>query len=141
MQTAFRDFSIIQPDWRLEPAPIHPDWIHEGQPEARNRVVSQSGDRTAHTFLWECTAGSFTWRYDADETLYVLEGEAVLYEGDQERRIGPGDLVFFADGARVKWRIDKYIRKIAFVRRALPRPATLPLRVYWRLVAMLRRGS
>ncbi len=140
MQNALSDFHVLSSDQHLEPAPIDPGWIHQGAPEARNRIVSKSRDGTAFTFVWECTAGSFTWRYDADETLYVLEGEAVLYEGDQERRIGPGDLVFFAAGARVTWRIDNYIRKVAFVRRALPMAAALPLRAFWRTTALFRRG-
>jgi len=138
MQNALSDFSVIHLDWELGPAPIDPSWIHAGNPEARNRVVSRSRDGTSETFLWECTAGSFTWRYDSDETLYILEGEAVLFEGDEERRIGPDDVVFFAAGARVTWRIDNYIRKVAFVRRALPKAAMPLLKVYWRAVAMLR---
>jgi uncharacterized cupin superfamily protein len=140
MQNALSDFSVYRSDHqRLEPAPIDPSWIHNGAPEARNRVMARSRDGTAHTFLWECTAGSFTWRYHDDETLYVLEGEAVLLEGEAERRIAPGDLVFFAAGARVTWRIDSYIRKVAFVRRALPKAAVLPLKAYWRTAALLRR--
>jgi len=134
------DFTVSSSDGRLNPAPIDPTWIHEGAPVTRSRMVSRSRDGAAMTFLWDCTAGVFTWRYDSDETLYVLEGEAVLFGPDGERRIVAGDTVFFPAGTQVKWRVDKYIRKVAFVRRALPTVVALPLRVAWRLTAMWRRA-
>jgi uncharacterized protein len=134
------DFLVSSSDVRLHPAPIDRSWIHEGNPVTRSCVVSKSRDGSAFTFLWDCTAGVFTWRYDADETLYVLEGEAVLFGPDGERRIAAGDVVFFHAGTQVKWRVDSYIRKVAFVRRALPTVVALPLRVAWRLAALLRQA-
>ena len=131
------DFLVSRSDLRLEPAPIDPAWIHEGQPQARNLMISKSRDGSALTLLWECTAGVFTWRYDSDETLHVLEGEAVLFDNGTERRIGAGDLVFFPAGTRVTWRVDRYIRKVAFFRRTLPSPIALPMRFWWRGTAML----
>jgi len=133
------DFTVSRSDLQLQPAPIDPSWIHEGLPQARNLMVSKSRDGSALTLLWECTAGVFTWRYDADETLHVLEGEAILYEEDgSERRIAAGDLVFFPAGARVTWRIERYIRKVAFFRKTLPTPVALPLRLWWRGKAALQ---
>jgi hypothetical protein len=132
------EFSVSQSDLPLEPAPIHPDWIHEGAPQARNRIVSKSRDGAALTLLWECTAGVFTWRYDCDETIHVIEGEASLCDGGKERRIAAGDVVFFPAGARVTWRVDRYIRKVAFFREVLPAPLILPMRIWWRGVALIR---
>jgi len=125
-------FSISRSDLPLQSAPIHPDWVHDGAPQARNRVISKSRDGAAVTLLWDCTAGSFTWRYDCDETIHVIEGEATLWDGAGERRIAAGDVVFFPAGARVTWRVDQYIRKVAFFRNVLPAPMILPMRAWWR---------
>jgi hypothetical protein len=131
-------FSVSRSDLPLKPAPIHPDWIHEGNPQARNHVLSRSRDGSATTLLWECTGGVFTWRYDSDETIHVLEGQATLWDGAKARRIEAGDVVFFPAGARVTWHVDGYIRKVAFFREVLPAPMILPMRVWWRGTAVLR---
>lgn len=131
-------FSVSRSDLPLQPAPIPDDWIHEGRPQARNRVISKSADGAAFTLLWECTAGVFTWRYDYDETLHIQEGEALLSDAGGERRIGPGDVIFFPAGARVTWRVDRYIRKVAFFRHVLPAPVALPMRAWWKLASGAR---
>ena len=130
-------FSISRSDLPLQSAPIHPDWVHDGNPQARNRVISKSRDGAAVTLLWDCTAGSFTWRYDCDETIHVIEGEATLRDGAGERRIAAGDVVFFPAGARVTWRVDRYIRKVAFFRMVLPAPMIFPMRAWWRGSALV----
>jgi mannose-6-phosphate isomerase-like protein (cupin superfamily) len=38
--------------------------------------------------------------HDADQILYVIEGEAHIKVGDEERRTGPGALVMIPAGAR-----------------------------------------
>ena len=42
---------------------------------ARVKSLSRSGDDTAWTDIWDCTAGTFEWRYEIDETVHILEGE------------------------------------------------------------------
>ncbi len=84
--------------------------------------------------LWDCTAGEFHWYYDTDETLYVLNGAVVVSDDDGvEHKLGPGDHVHFPAGAHAIWRIESYVRKIAFVRTPTPRPVMLPLLVWKRL--------
>lgn len=138
MECLVKAFTVSRSDLPLQPAPIPADWIHQGLPQARNRVISKSQDGAAFTLLWECTAGTFTWRYDYDETLHIQEGEAMLSDAGGERRIGPGDVIFFPAGARVTWRVDRYIRKVAFFRHALPAPVAAPLRAWWKLAAACR---
>ncbi|EPR21504.1 cupin, partial [Agrobacterium radiobacter DSM 30147] len=48
-------------DLRLQPAPINPDWIISGNPQARAADHSRSGDRASSTAMWDCTAGEFRW--------------------------------------------------------------------------------
>lgn len=105
----------------LNPSPIYPQWILEGNPVARNRVLSSSADGTASTLIWDCTAGRFNWFYDVDETIYVIEGGMVVKDfGGTERRLKAGDTIFFPAGARAEWHVENYIRKVAFCRTPLP---------------------
>jgi uncharacterized protein len=36
------------------------------------------------------------------------------------RRVTAGDVVYFPQGARAEWTVDRYVRKLAFCRTALP---------------------
>ncbi|HXH44429.1 MAG TPA: cupin domain-containing protein [Bradyrhizobium sp.] len=105
----------------LEPSPIEPSWIIEGNPVARSRVLSTSEDRTAQTIVWQCTEGRFNWYYDIDETIMIMEGSIVLEsEGMPPKRYGPGDVIFFRDGAHAKWHVEGHVKKIAFCRKTNP---------------------
>jgi uncharacterized protein len=80
----------------LERAPISSDWILSGTPEARNRLLAKSHDRTSSVIVWECTAGCFNWHYSEDQTVVVMSGEVfITIESDEERRLGQGDMGFF----------------------------------------------
>ena len=120
---------ITPTDLPLQSAPIRPEWVIEGQPVARNRVISKSDDGTAITLLWDCSAGRFNWIYDTDETLYIIEGEATLIDASGTRTFRAGDVVFFPAGSSAEWRVDRYIRKVAVFRYALPKPVGLVVRV------------
>jgi uncharacterized cupin superfamily protein len=112
------------------PAPINPAWIEDGEPHARSVPLAVSDDRAAVTVLWECTAGRFTWRYDFDETIHIIGGAVTICApGEPDRRLTPGDTIHFSRGAVATWTVDEYVRKIAFCRRAPPRPLALALRV------------
>ncbi len=132
-------------DVALAPAPIDPSWILSGDPRARCAVVSSSADRGAWTVLWECTSGRFTWRYDIEETVHFLEGSVVIGgPGMPARRYGAGDTIHFARGAVATWEVEGLIRKVAFCRRAPPRPLAYLLRIarglQRRLNALAGRG-
>jgi uncharacterized protein len=116
-------------DLDLKPAPIRPEWILSGAPVARSAELSRSRDGTANTVVWDCTDGRFEWIFDVDETIHVLAG-AVTIETDTmaPTRFGPGDVVFFPDGARTRWEVHGHLRKLAFCRRTIPRPVGFALR-------------
>jgi uncharacterized cupin superfamily protein len=122
----------------LNPSPIYPNWVLEGNPVARNKVLSSSADGTASTLIWDCTAGRFNWFYDVDETIYVIEGGVVVKDvAGTAHRLNAGDTIFFPAGARAEWHVEDYIRKIAFCRAPLPQPlvfAKRSLRFLKRLV-------
>jgi hypothetical protein len=122
----------------LTPRPIEPSWIIEGNPDARWCVLSKSADGLASTMVWHCTAGKFNWYYDFDETILILEGGIVL-ESDTmpPTRYGPGDVIFFKDGAHARWHIESHVKKLAFCRKTQPVWLGLALRVVLKLKKML----
>jgi len=114
----------------MAPAPIEPTWIEAGAPRARCALLSQTDDRAAMTVQWDCTAGKFTWRYNFDETIFILEGGCTLEaEGLPTLQLGPGDSAHFSRGAVVTWTVDRYVRKLGFCKNAAPRPVGLGLRL------------
>ena len=122
----------------LTPRPIEPSWIIEGNPQAQWCVLSQSADGLASTMVWECSEGKFNWYYDFDETVLILEGSIVL-ESDAmpPTRYGPGDVVFFRDGAHARWHVEGRVRKLAFCRKTQPAWLGFALRVLLKLRKML----
>jgi uncharacterized cupin superfamily protein len=112
---------IGKTDVELTPRPIMSSWILEGNPQATSCVLSCSSDGLACTIVWHCTAGKFDWYYDFDETILILEGGIVLEsDGMEPTRYGPGDVVFFKDGAHARWHIESHVKKLAFCRKTHP---------------------
>jgi uncharacterized cupin superfamily protein len=105
----------------LTPRPIEPSWIIEGNPVAQWCVLSKSADGLASTMVWECSEGKFNWYYDFDETIMILDGSIVL-ESDAmcPTRYGPGDVIFFRNGAHARWHVEGRVRKLAFCRTTQP---------------------
>jgi hypothetical protein len=118
--------------------PIEPSWIIEGNPVARSAVLSKSVDGTASTVVWECSEGKFNWHYDLDETILILEGSIVL-ENDTMRptRYGPGDVIFFKDGAHAKWHVEGRVRKLAFCRKTQPMLLGVVARLFFKIRKIL----
>jgi uncharacterized cupin superfamily protein len=101
--------------------PVNPAWVLEGSPVARIEHLSSSADGTASTYFWDCTAGRFNWFYTFDETLHILEGSMTLkFPEGHSKHVVAGDIVFFPNGSRAEWSVDKYVRKLAFCRTVLP---------------------
>jgi uncharacterized cupin superfamily protein len=123
-------------------SPIEPNWIVDGEPQARRVDVFVSHDKFSRTILWECTSGEFDWFYDHEETVYILDGAVVLRDGSSPpRRLGRGDMVLFPAGAKVRWQIDDFVRKLAFLRVAPPKPIILATRALGRMKGVLRRSG
>ena len=124
----------------LKPAPITPEWILAGDPQARNRELSHSADWGAWTMVWDCTAGKFEWHYDIDETVHFIEGSVKIEaEGMPARVYGPGDVIFFAAGSKATWEIETYIRKVAFCRKTLPASVLLLQKIHARMRRLVSR--
>lgn len=127
-------------DARLESAPIPADWVLEGAPAARVAELSRSADGTAMTAVWDCTGGAFNWFFGGDETVHVLEGEVTVDDGQVRRTLRRGDVAFFPAGTWARWDVNGYVKKLAFCREAVPRPALIAIRL-WRALKARLRGS
>ncbi len=123
----------------LEPAPIRPEWVLEGSPEAKCCNLSVSTGRLATTDHWSCTKGKFRWHFEWDETVLFLEGavtitddRGIVYHGR------PGVSLFFPAGTSAIWEVDHYIRKLAFNSRPLSPPLNFLSRVERKLLKILK---
>lgn len=125
----------------MQPSPIEPDWIISGTPHARMAQHSLSHDRASYTALWDCTAGTFRWHFGWDETVHIVEGEVHVTADDGTVHIlRAGDVAYFKAGSWATWRVDNYVRKVAFLRRPFPRPLAFVYRVANKLLRMRSRS-
>ena len=125
-------------EMELKPAPIEPSWVISGAPVARIAEHSRGRDDAAMTAIWDCTAGEFRWFFGWDETVMILEGEVhITAEDGVERVLRAGDVAYFAGGTWATWRIDHYLKKVAFCRKRFPKPLALA----YRLRDFIRQGG
>jgi uncharacterized cupin superfamily protein len=126
----------------LQPCPIRAQWVLEGSPQARTHVLSRSADGTATTVIWDCSAGRFNWNYGIDETIYFIEGAVTIRErSGVVHHLTAGDTVFFPAGSSAEWTVEKYIRKVAFLRTPLPWQVQLLRKVYLSLKRLIGKGA
>ena len=82
---------------------------------------------------WDCTAGEFHWYYTDDETVHIVTGSVrVTIEGRPVVTLAAGDVAYFPSGTHAIWRVENYVRKVAFLRKPLPLAFGLMIRVYWK---------
>ena len=126
---------------KMTPSPIERSWIIEGNPAAQSSLLSKSADGQAWTVVWQCSAGKFHWYYDIDETILILEG-AIIIESDgmPPTRYGPGDVIFFKEGAHAKWQVEGRVRKLAFCRKTQPVLLNFAARVFSKIKRTLKPG-
>lgn len=126
----------------LQPAPIEPAWILDGTPQARVVSHSTTADKCSATAIWDCTAGTFRWFFGDDETVVILDGEvSITAEDGTQRLLRAGDIGYFKAGTWATWRIDRYVRKIAFMRQPIWMPIALVYRVRNRVRRALKGGG
>jgi uncharacterized protein len=134
---------IVSPkDAELAPAPINPDWIIDGTPQATSVRLTRSTDGTCSVIAWRCTAGRFHWHYAVDETLYITGGEVhVTDEKGEVRRLVAGDLAYFPAGSHSIWYVPDVVTKVAFCRHNMPFLFGFALRAWNKLAGILAGGA
>jgi uncharacterized cupin superfamily protein len=107
----------------LEPAPIRPEWVIAGQPEARAVELARSPDGTSTSAQWDCTAGTFHWYFFVEETVHILEGEVRVQGADgRHALLRAGDVAVMPANTWMVWHVEDYVRKLAICRFPVPRP-------------------
>ena len=106
--------SIMRTD--LQPAPLAPSWIIDGNPMARSLQLGEASDGNLSFGLWDCTDGQFIFKYRSDELVHILEGEAIVRGPGMELHLHPGVVAFFPQGMTMHWTVRRYIKKLAIFR-------------------------
>ena len=134
-----RPFTAVRFDeLELSPAPIRPEWVRSGNPQARLCEIARSADGTCVTVAWDCTKGTFQWVFGVDETVHLVEGEVtVAQEGRATVTLRPGDVAFFPSGTVTLWQVETYVRKMAVCRHAMPRSLGFALRAFNKVMSLL----
>lgn len=99
-------------DHALQPIEVPQDWIKSGKPRFLYTEYVASPDRSSSSGIWSCEGPTtFEWRFDADETVHVLDGRVeITYQG-QHFVLESGDTAFFQADTRATWNVPKYMRK------------------------------
>jgi uncharacterized cupin superfamily protein len=69
-------------------------------------------DGVLATGEWESEAGRHEIKFDFDEWLHVIEGEALVTVQGRTRLIQAGDVALFRAGLSMTWDVPRYIRKV-----------------------------
>ncbi len=96
----------------LKPSMVPASWVTSGSPKFRSNLFGEAHDGSSHSGLWECTGpAEFTWHYQEDEAIYVLEGAAEIEYLGRKFTIRPGESTRFAAGTTAKWVVREHIQK------------------------------
>jgi uncharacterized protein len=118
----------------LSASPFPAEWVLEGSPQAQATAIAHSRDGAMTVIAWSCTKGRFRWQYQVDEMAHILSGEVFITDqSGTERRLGPGDTVFFPAGSSSVWEVTRDVRKVAVCHVAVPKLVGLSLRIWNRL--------
>ncbi len=124
----------------LEPAPIHPAWILEGEPQVREKLLAHSIDGDTSVHLWDCTSGRFQWTYATEEIFHVVQGDATVEVAGARRRLQAGDTQVFAAGSQCRWSVPGYVRAVTCRLTAAP-PSPLKRRIRAALAGARQRRT
>jgi uncharacterized cupin superfamily protein len=96
----------------LEPWPLEPGQIVDGDPQVSGRVLDTSVDGKVERGVWQHTAG-VSRDTESDEIFIVLTGRATIEVDDGPTlEVGPGDVGLLHAGDRTTWTVHEDLRKI-----------------------------
>ena len=96
----------------LDPAPLDPANVMDGDPKVRSRTLWRSPDGRSQRGVWEITPGTVR-DVEVDEMFVVLTGRArVVIEGGPTLELAPGTVGILNAGDRTVWRVTETLRKV-----------------------------
>jgi hypothetical protein len=107
-----RSESIDPMALELEPWPLEPDQIVDGDPQVSGRVLDTSADGKVERGVWQHTVG-VSRDTESDELFVVMTGRATIeVEDGPTLEVGPGDVGLLHAGDRTTWTVHEDLRKI-----------------------------
>lgn len=98
-------------DAPVQPDPLTPEQVVEGDPQTSDHQVWASSDGRSVSGVWTCTPGVFR-DVEVDETFVVISGRATIEpEGGAPVDVGPGDLCVLTAGTRTLWTVHEELVK------------------------------
>ena len=111
--TTARIPKVTVSDVELDDWTLPDEAITGGNPVAKGKLLWQSDDKRLANGVWSCERGSFNWEYTWDETIYFIEGEAVITDQDGVSvTCRAGDLFFVPIGTTTQWEVVAPVRKV-----------------------------
>ena len=101
-------------DAPLQPDPLDPSQVLEGEPVTSDHAVSVSADGRSVSGVWSCSPGTFS-DVEVDETFVVLSGRATIEHAGESHEVGPGDVCVLPAGAETTWTIHEDLTKVFVV--------------------------
>lgn len=62
--------------------------------------------------VWDSSAGTHEFRFDFDEIIFFLEGEARVTAGAETQTFRAGDVALVPAGTHMRWEVPRYVRKV-----------------------------
>ncbi len=95
------------------------DGSADGSPVCSWLERIESLDGCFRSGLWESAAGRHVIKFDFDEWVHILEGEAHVTALGRTQILREDDVAFFRAGLDMTWMVPTYVRKV-WVHRAKP---------------------
>jgi uncharacterized cupin superfamily protein len=84
----------------------------DGRPTTRALGRLASADGQIGSGVWDSTAGRHEFRFDFDEIVFFLEGEAHVTALGETYTFRAGDVALFRAGLHMTWEVPRYVRKV-----------------------------
>jgi uncharacterized cupin superfamily protein len=98
------DGAVADEPWSRGPA--------VGLPATRAKERAQTMDGLLRSGVWESGSGRQTFKFEFDEWVHILEGEAHVTAAGETRSLREGDVALFRAGLEMTWEIPEYVRKV-----------------------------
>jgi uncharacterized protein len=96
----------------LADAPLADGWVLDGDPRPRMKVNATSPGGAISSGVWCCQPSQFTFSYDTDEFIHLIEGRVTVVAGRHTHQLGPGSTVMFPKGLTAEWTVHEAVRKV-----------------------------
>jgi uncharacterized cupin superfamily protein len=93
-------------------APLADGWVLDGDPRPRMKVNATSPGGAISSGVWCCEPSRFTFMYDVDEYIHLVEGRVTVVAGRHVHQLGPGSTVLFPKGLSTEWTVHEAVRKV-----------------------------